>query len=56
MINLVSIPRADCFPGTRHATDPHHVMAVTTMVTRQKTQFSIPISTAAGVEPAVGKS
>lgn len=36
MINLFSIVAIGFFLGMRHATDPDHVAAVTTMVTRQR--------------------
>src|SRR5437868_14745153 len=36
MIDLVSIIALGCFLGMRHATDPDHVIAVTTIVTRER--------------------
>src|ERR1700724_2503522 len=36
MIGLLSIVALGFFLGMRHATDPDHVIAVTTIVTRQK--------------------
>src|SRR5271155_1806781 len=36
MITLLSIIALGFFPGVRHATDPDHVIAVTTIVSRQR--------------------
>jgi len=39
MITLLSITMLGFFLGMRHATDPDHVVAVTTIVSRERTMF-----------------
>jgi len=39
MITLLSISLLGCFLGMRHATDPDHVIAVTTIVSRERNIF-----------------
>jgi len=39
MITLLSILAVGCFPGMRHATDPDHVIAVTTIVSNQRSEM-----------------
>lgn len=51
MINLLAVLVLGFFLGTRHATDPDHVVAVTTIVTRERNLFR---STVVGILWGIG--